>query len=59
MDSSRRIALWAGVLFLITFATSIPALGSFKLFSTTPPVISLGPGPTAGFTSEPFLDGLH
>ena len=54
MNSSRGIALWVGVLFLITFATSIPALWLFQPVLDDPAGYISG----AGSDSRIFLGAL-
>ena len=45
-ERARRIALVAGVLFLITFVTSIPALLLFQPVLDDPAATSPAPAPT-------------
>jgi hypothetical protein len=56
MDPVRRTAMWAGVLYLVTFAASIPAAFFFLDPVLSDPNYILGPGPDTRVLTGGLLD---
>jgi hypothetical protein len=59
MDPVRRTALWAGVLYLITFASSIPAAFYFLAPVLDDPDYVLGPGADTRVVTGGLLDMVN